>query len=219
MSLINLGSSLSIIRFKEGLAGIQNMINSLGLNSYISIDRLVKESDNERIVNSVRCVNNTKRRWSLKQAKRSRKRGATHKSGAYSQIASVPRDMDLTCKICGGSEDSGILNKADSSISRDISVSVAWLFCSICDGWRHNQCLRVVSTGKNLKFTLEINDHPILFFLPEHCRRTIFIICICFRVFSKRIFRDMTYFVERNIGFTFLNLSQYSIPKHWLDWC
>ena len=103
LSLMNLGCSLAIIRFNEGLAGIQKIINSLGLNSYISIDSLVKEFDNERIVNSVRCVNNTKRRWSLKQAKRSRKRGATYKSGAYSQTTSVPRDMDLTCKICGGS--------------------------------------------------------------------------------------------------------------------
>ena len=81
LSLMNLGCSLAIIRFNEGLAGIQKIINSLGLNSYISIDRLVKEFDNERIVNSVRCVNNTKRRWSLKQAKPYRKRGATYKSG------------------------------------------------------------------------------------------------------------------------------------------
>ena len=139
---MNLGCSLAIIRFNEGLAGIQNIIDILGLNSYISIDRLVKEFDNERIINSLRCVKNTKRRWSLKQAKRSRKRGATYKSGAYSQITSVPLDMDMTCRICGGSEDSGILNKAGSSIGRDISVSVAWLCCDVCDGWHHNHCLR-----------------------------------------------------------------------------
>ena len=60
-----------------------------------------------------------------KTSKALRKRGATYKSGAYSQTTSVPRDMDLTCKICGGSEDSGILNKAGRSISRDNSVSVA----------------------------------------------------------------------------------------------
>ena len=63
---MNLGCSLAIIRFYEGLVWIQNIINSLGLNSYISINMLVKEFDNERIVNSARCVNNTKRRWSLK---------------------------------------------------------------------------------------------------------------------------------------------------------
>ena len=65
--------------------------------------------------------------------------------------------MDLTCKICGGSEDIGILNKAGSSIGRDISVSVAWVCCDICDGWHHNQCLKnlnvlTVSVGEGEKW-------------------------------------------------------------------
>ena len=79
--------------------------------------------------------------------------------------------------------------------------------------------LTVFPVRKNVKFTIKKDQNPNVFFLAEHCRRTIFHVCICFRVFSKRIFRDMTYFVERNIGFTFSNDSQYSIPKHWLDLC
>ena len=41
-------------------------------------------------------------------------------------------------------------------------------------------------------------------------------------VFSRVLqtyFRDMNYFAERILGFAFLNHCQYSIPKHWLDWC
>ena len=72
LGLMNLGCSLAVIRFNEGLAGIQNIIDALGLSSYISIHSLVREFDNERLRNSVRCVANTKRRWSIKQAKRSR---------------------------------------------------------------------------------------------------------------------------------------------------
>ena len=77
LSLMHLGCSLAIIRFNEGVAGLQNIIDSLGLKTYMSIDRLVKEFDNARLVTSVKDVENTKRRWSLKQAKRSRKRGAS----------------------------------------------------------------------------------------------------------------------------------------------
>ena len=115
------------------------------MNSYISIDRLVKEFDDERILTSMKCVENTKRRWSLKQAKRSQKRGATYKSGAYSQTTRVPPNMDLNCKIYGGSEESGKLNKAGSSISKNVSECVSWLCCDICDGWHHDQCLRSVN--------------------------------------------------------------------------
>ena len=145
LSLMQLGCSLGIIRFNDGVAGIQKIIDSLGLNSYISIDRLVKEFDDERTLTSVKCVENTKRRWSLKQAKRSRKRGATYKSGAHSQTTSVPPNMDLSCKICGGSEESGILNKAGGSICKNVCERVSWLCCDICDGWHHNQCLRSVN--------------------------------------------------------------------------
>ena len=42
LSLVKLGCSLAIIRFNEGIAGIQNIIDSLGMNSYVSVDRLVK---------------------------------------------------------------------------------------------------------------------------------------------------------------------------------
>ena len=145
LGLMQLGCSLAIIRFNEGVAGLQNIIESLGLNSLISIDKLVNEFDNERIADSVRCVKNTKRRWSLKQAKRSRKRGATYKSGAYSQATSVPLNKDLNCQICGGSEESGILNKAGSNIARDVIVCVDWLCCDVCDGWYHAQCLRNIN--------------------------------------------------------------------------
>ena len=58
LCLMNLGCSLCIIRFNEGVAGIQNLIDSSGLNSYISIYRLVKEFDNERILDIVRCEKN-----------------------------------------------------------------------------------------------------------------------------------------------------------------
>ena len=68
--------------------------------------------------------------------------------------------MDLTCKICVGSDDSGILNKAGSSISRDISVSVDWLCCDICDGWHHNQCLR------NLNVLLFVSERMIYGYAP-----------------------------------------------------
>ena len=111
LSLMELGCSIGIIRFNEGVAGFQGIINNLGLNSFISIDILIKEFDNERIATSIKCVENTKRRWSLKQSKRSRKRGTTtYKSGAFSQTTKVPPYMDMSCKICGGSEESGILN-------------------------------------------------------------------------------------------------------------
>ena len=154
LSLMNLGCCLAIIRFNEGVAGIQNIIDCLGLNSYISIDSLIQEFDNERIVYSVRRVKNTKPRWSLKQSKRSRKRGVTYKSGAYTQATRVPPNMDFNCKIWGRSEESGILNKAGSSIGKDDSVSLAWLCCDICDGWCHNLCLKslnvvMVSVGED----------------------------------------------------------------------
>ena len=146
LSLMELGCSLGIIRFNEGVAGIQGIINNLGLESYISLDKLVIEFDNERIVYSIKCAENTKRRWSLKMSKRSRKRGATYKSGAFSQATTnVIPNMDLNCKICGGSEESGILNKAGDSLSKDIDVCVGWLCCDVCDGWHHNQCLRSVN--------------------------------------------------------------------------
>ena len=38
------------------MAGIQNIINLLGLSSYISITNLIEEFDNERLITSVRCV-------------------------------------------------------------------------------------------------------------------------------------------------------------------
>ena len=145
LSLKNLGCSLGIIRSNEGVAGIQNIIDSLGLNSYSSIDRLVEEFDNERILDSVRCEKNVNRRWALKQAKSSRKRVGTYKSGAYSQTTTVPPNMDLKCKICGESEASWILNKAGGSVSKDVSVYVEWLCCDICDGWHHNQCIRNIN--------------------------------------------------------------------------
>ena len=47
LSLMRLDASLAVIRFNEGLAGIQNIINSLGLSEYISIQNLVGEFDNE----------------------------------------------------------------------------------------------------------------------------------------------------------------------------
>ena len=145
LSLMHLGCSLAIIRFNEGVAGLQNIIDSLGLKTYMSIDRLVKEFDNARLVTSVKDVENTKCKWSIKQAKRSRKRGATYKSGAYSQATRVPPNIDLNCKICGGSEESGTLNKAGSINCKNVSERVSWLCCDICDGWHHNQCLRSVN--------------------------------------------------------------------------
>ena len=68
--------------------------------SYISIHSLVREFENERLRNSVRCVANTKRRWSIKQAKRSRKRiGSGYQSRAYTQATRVPPNMDENCIV------------------------------------------------------------------------------------------------------------------------
>ena len=72
--LMNLGCSLAVIRFNEGLAVIQNIIDTLGLSSYISIHSLVRDFDNENIRYSFRFAENTKRRWSIKQAKCARTR-------------------------------------------------------------------------------------------------------------------------------------------------
>ena len=47
--------------------------------------------------------------------------------------------------MCGWSEESGILNKAGSSIGTNVSFSVDWLCCDVCDGWYHDQCLKNIN--------------------------------------------------------------------------
>ena len=82
---------------------------------------------------SIRCAQNTKRRWLLKQAKRSRRRtGAGYESGAYSNIKTAPKNMDdecAKCKVCGGSEDTGILTKTGSSSL--VNVNTHWSGCLV----------------------------------------------------------------------------------------
>ena len=82
LSLMKLGAALAVVRFNDDFVSIQKIIDKLSVNCFININNLVREIDNDRHRYSVRICENSKRRWALKQAKRSSKRvGMGYQSG------------------------------------------------------------------------------------------------------------------------------------------
>ncbi|KAI6659524.1 hypothetical protein LOD99_14449 [Oopsacas minuta] len=138
LDLMHFGSSLAVIKYNDGFAGITDLVRELGLQPSQSFIRFCSSSDNDRIDFSKlkKGKEYTKRRWSIKQSKRRRKRlGDGYKSGAYSHVSV---SSDVCCMLCGGDENSGA--KSNSKKVAKIDV-FDWTCCDVCNSWFHNFCL------------------------------------------------------------------------------
>ena len=81
---MHFGASLAVIRYKEGLSGIKELISELDMVADINFLKLALIVDKNRVSCSIKYSDGsiTKRRWGIKQSKRSRKRiGEGYKSG------------------------------------------------------------------------------------------------------------------------------------------
>ena len=145
LGLMQLGCNLAVIRFNDGLVGIREIVEEVGLENFETFDNYIAIFDRNRVKKSIKCRDQIKRRWSIKQAKRSRKRvGDGYQSGAYTQ-ANVTTEGSEKCSICGGSADSeslsdrGVLGDGDN-----------WLQCSVCVCWYHVLCLELNNVNINV---------------------------------------------------------------------
>ena len=144
---MHFGASLAAIRYKEGLSGIKELISELDMVADINFLKLALIVDKNRVSCSIKDSDGsiTKRRWGIKQSKRSRKRiGEGYKSWGYSvanAASNVVSEESDVCKICGGSESSGVLGKRRNIVS-DVDK---WLGCDICLGWFNVVCLRSIN--------------------------------------------------------------------------
>ena len=96
--------------------------------------------DKQRVYHSILNVNNnyTKRRWSIKQSKRKRKRvGEGYQSGAYSHVSNLE-----CCALCGGDDNSGVLCSGKGSCNVQV---FDWISCDVCDKWFHVFCLNNIN--------------------------------------------------------------------------
>ena len=169
IELMNLGAALAVIRFNDGWRGYLRIFEELGIEPKNTLFNTLVEIDKRRIAESVKISTEIakKHRWSIKRSKRFRKRtGKGYKSGGHSAVgpsislATNDDEGEDKCSICGGNEDTGILDVGKIKVNTD-----EWIQCDICHNWSHFFCLR------QTKHLLEVPKNDELWFCPQ-CNRS-----------------------------------------------